>query len=148
MSVENGRLYGLYLATAAPAIPADSADAAYAACGLVTSLSLSEAINAIDISNKDSGNNSEFLGARSSWTVSVGARFDAADDTGQAKVTTGAESASRNCWFLITTDISADLEFLGKAVITSREYTLGDEESTEFSFALQVTGALTQAAVA
>ena len=147
MSMGNGRLYALYLASAAPSVGHSSADAAYAACGLITSLSLAEAINAIDVSNKDSGNNSEFLGGRSQWTINVSARFDLAGDTGQSKVTTAAESTSRNIWFLITTDTASDLEFYGKAVLTGREYSFGDEESCEISFSMNVTGALTQGAV-
>ena len=44
----------------------DSSDAAYDACAYVTSLSINNTVNPIDIANKDSGENSEFLGGRRS----------------------------------------------------------------------------------
>lgn len=143
MAIKNGREYLVYFATAAPTDANDSTDAAYADCAFCTSLSINGSVNLVDISNKDSGDVSEYLGGRSDHDVSIGFRFDAAGDAGQQKAQTAMDSSTKNIWFLITTDTASDLEWLAKGVLSGLSFSADDDAPTEGTVDIKVTGTLT-----
>jgi len=147
MSIKNGRAFLAYFATAAPTLGHSTADAAYTVAAYLVSLSISSSVNAIDISNKDSGENSEYLGGRRSTSFTATMRFKTAEDGGQGKFVAAFESATKELWFLFSSDVAGDEEYYGKAILTSYDVNLDDESAIEVSISANVTGALTQGTI-
>lgn len=137
-----GRDYKLYLKTSAPS-PATT-QAQYTAVGNLLSVSISTSRNAIDVSTKDSGDNSDFIAGRRSTTLSGSARFDHVVDNGAALLYTQLAAESGELWFLVSSATATDEEFYGKGVLTQYDVAFPDDDSSTVDFSIQVTGALTQ----
>ena len=138
----NGRDYKLYLATTAPSPATISTQ--YTLCGNLTSVSISTSRNAIEVSTKDSGDNSEFIAGRRSTTMSGSALFDHVVDAGQAKLYTALAAENGSVWFLVTDNTTTAEEFYGAGVITQYDVAFPDDDASTVDFSVQVTGAITQ----
>ena len=142
----SGTDYVIYVASAAPSAAAEANDAAYAKLGLNVNLFINGSANDIEKSNKDDGTNTSWLAGRKVETISGSFIFDHTEDSGQAKLQTVWESASRAIWFLVTTVTSGDEEFYGTGVLTGRSLSFNDQEPSTGEFEIRVSGGITQAA--
>lgn len=147
MGAKDGRVYSLFLATAAPTTATDSSDAAYAEVLLVRSHNLAEVIAAIDITTKDDGDNSAYTGGRADRDINVSCLLDTAAGTGQTKLKTAIAAAGHGMWFLLTSDVTGDIEWYGQAVPTNRTFDFPDGAPATLDFTLKVNGAITEAVI-
>lgn len=142
---KSGRDYLLYAATSAPTAAAEANDAAYALVGLCTEHSLNRSRGAIDVSTKDSGDNSTFISGRRNETVTMSGIFDHTEDAGYTKLSDAFEASDGTVYFLLTSTNTGDTEWHGSGVITDLSLTFSDEAASTFNAAVQVSGALTEA---
>lgn len=143
MSVNyKGRDYKLYLATTTPASAALSTS--YTVVGKLLEVSISTSRNAIDVSAKSDGDNSEFIAGRRSTTLTGSARFSHTVDSGQAKLYTALAAEAGEIWFLVSDNTTTGEEFHAKGILTQYDVAFPDDDSSTVSFTIQVTGAITQ----
>jgi predicted secreted protein len=138
-----GRDYKLYLAVSAPTPATISTQ--YALCGNLTNVSISTSRNAIDVSTKDSGDNSAFISGRRSTTLTGSALFDHVTDSGQTHLYTALAAENGTVYFLVSDNTTTAEEFYGSGVITQYDVSFPDDDASTLDFTIQVSGAITQA---
>lgn len=115
----------------------------------VTSSSLESSANAVDVSNKDSGRNSEFLAGRTSHTASAEAIFSNDLNSLEGYETLWSDFMAGNIVdVVISNEVVGDKEWAFGAIITGLPIEFPDDESVTFSIEFQVTGAVTLSTVA
>lgn len=142
---KSGRSYLMYAATSAPSAAAEANDAAYALVGLATEHSLNRSRGAIDVSTKDSGDDSTFISGRRNQTISVSGVFDHTEDDGYTKLSDAYEASNGTVYVLLTSTNSGDTEWYGSGVITDLSVSFPDEGASTFSASIQLSGTVTEA---
>jgi len=143
---KSGRSYLLYAATSAPSDATAAGDAAYALVGLATEHNLNRSRGAIDVSTKDSGDDSTFIAGRRNQTVAVSGVFDHTEDSGYTKLSDAYEASNGTVYILLTSTNSGDTEWHGSGVITDLSVSFPDEGASSFSSTIQLSGAVTEVA--
>ena len=138
-----GRDYKLYLSATTPATATFASS--YTLCGNLTNVSLSTSRNAIDVSTKDSGDNSGFISGRRSSTLTGSALFDHVVDAGQTVLYTALAAEGGTVYFLISDNSTLSEEFYGSGVLTQYDVAFPDDDASTLDFTIQVSGAITQA---
>ena len=141
---KSGRSYLMYAATSAPSDATAAGDAAYALVGGCTANDLSRARASIDVSTKDDGDNSVFIGGRRTQTISGSGVFDHTEDSGYTKLSDAYESSSGSAYVLLTSTNTGDTEWHGSGVITDLSVSFPDEGASTFSSTIQLSGAVTE----
>lgn len=140
-----GRSYLLYVGTTSPSDASSASDAAYALGGLIRNLSLARTRNAIDVSTKDDGDNSSFIGGRRNQSFTADFVFDHTEDAGYTKLSDAYESASATVYWLITSTTTGDTEWHGSGLVTDLSLAFPDEDTSTYNLAVQASGAVTEA---
>ena len=114
---------------------------------LQTDCSLSETLNMIDITTKDSGGHKEVMAGDDEWEIS--GSFKVADDStyGYSELKT-AKDAKAAVTVKMSSEVTGDNYYTGSAYISSLSRTSPQGDATTGEFTLTGTGALTEAQVA
>lgn len=140
----SGRDFLLYAATTAPGTA--SAASGYTLVGGIRNVSISRARNAAETSSKDDGDESTFIGLRRNNTVSFDGVWDHTEDAGYTILSNAYEADNGLVYFLVTSTTNGDTEFYGSGILTQLDVAFPDEDISTFTGAIQVSGALTEAA--
>lgn len=147
MSKNVGNDYGLYLVTAEPTAKSDIDE--YDLVGFATELQFTRSRNMIDASNKDSGEDSEFIAGRRTSEISSTFYADETheNDAGQAALEQALESKEGTLYWLITNNELGSVQYYGEAKPSQFDLSMPDEGMIAVECTLQVTGAVTREAV-
>lgn len=140
---KSGRDLLLYASVSSPGTA--SAASSYTLVGLATEHNLNRSRGAIDVSTKDSGDDSTFIGGRRNQTVTVSGVFDHTEDNGYTVLSNAYESASGTVYWLLTSTTNGDTEWYGSGVITDLSLSFGDEAASTYSATIQCSGTVTEA---
>lgn len=140
---KSGRDILFYAKQTSPATA--SAASSYTLVGLSQALDISRSRGAIDVSTKDSGDESSFISGRRNQTISVSGVFDHTEDSGYTVLSDAYEASNGTVYFLATSTTNGDTEWYGSGVITDLSVSFPDEGASTYSCTIQVSGALTEA---
>ena len=149
MAIVNGKEYLLYVNSATePATPDEIAN--YTLVGSLQSVTFTDASERITSSNKDNGSRVTTLPGDQSYTISGVVEWEHDTDAGQdilwdAVNTTTA--ANKLVYWLITTDVTSDIQIRGSAYAVNWELALPNNEVATASFELAGNGAYTKETV-
>lgn len=139
---KSARDYLLYASATTPSTA--SAASSYTLVGLMTEHNLNRSRGSIDVSTKDSGDDSTFISGRRNQTLSGSGIFDHTEDAGYTVLSNVYESASGLVYFLLTSTTNGDTEWHGSGILTDLSLTFADESPSTFSMSVQVSGTLTE----
>tara|TARA_Y100001973_G_C5176274_1_gene322137 strand:+ start:971 stop:1432 length:462 start_codon:yes stop_codon:yes gene_type:complete len=131
----------------------------FTAVGGSTTCTLSINQETIDVTNKDSQGNKEFINGARSWTLDCEAYFTDGTSDG-ADIPVGGDGTANSGWYPVlesgdkikvqfsnTTGQTGARKYTGDGYITSISVNAGISEWSTYSVSIQGTGALTDAAV-
>lgn len=148
-NIVNGKEYLLYVASATePSLPDEITN--YTKVGLLRSVSFSDTSERLTSSNKDNGSRTVTLPGDQSYTISGEVEWGHDDDAGQEIIWDAVQTttaANKLVFWLITTDVTSDIQLRGSAYATSWELTLSNNEIASASFEMAGNGAYTKEAV-
>lgn len=148
-TIVNGKEYLLYVnAGAAPTDPDEITN--YTKVGFLQDVSFSDVSEQLVSNNKDNGSRTTTLAGNQSATLSGTVEWAHDTDAGQeilwdANKTTIA--ANKIVGFLVTTNITADIQFRGTGNVLNWELGLANNEIATASFEIAVDGDYTKEAV-
>ena len=148
MAKKLGRDYGFYVASGtAPSDLAVSSN--YTEVGLITSRSYTRARNAVNVSDADSGDDSDYLSGRRERQIQIDGFFDAATNAGQDILESALEdTATTSIWWLFSTNVTGDRQIYGRAIVTAFDISADDDGGATFSATIMVSGKPVEANVA
>lgn len=133
-----GRRQTLYLAIAQPVDRFDVTE--YDAVAYGTSLSDGVSRNQINSSDSDSGDDSEYEAGRRDADVSFQGHYDFADDPGQKVAWDAINAADGKVHWLLTSNISNDIEDAGEGIVGSFNRDYPDEGMATVQIDIKQTG--------
>jgi hypothetical protein len=149
MAIVNGKEYLLYVNSASePATPDEITN--YTLVGSLQDVTFTDTSEQLTSNNKDNGSRVTTLPGNQSYTITGVVEWEHDDDAGQdtiwdaVKTTT---SANKLLYWLITTDVTSDLQIRGSAYAVNWELGLPNNEIATASFELAGNGDYTKEAV-
>lgn len=148
-NIVNGKEYLLYVnAASEPALPDEITN--YTLVGLLQDVTFSDVSEQLTSNNKDNGSRVVTLPGNQSFTLSGTVEWGHDDDAGQDAIWDAVKTttvASKLIYFLVTTDVTSDLQFRGSGYAVNWELGLANNEIASASFELAGNGDYTKEAV-
>jgi len=139
MPKKKGRDIGFYVASGSA--PSDLADASeYTSVGNLTEQSYERSRNMIDVSDADSGDDSDFLPGRRSRTITLEGYYQPDEQAGQEILHDSLEADDDKLYWIISSSTTGDKEIHGRAYVSAINFSAPDEGAATFSATLQVVG--------
>ncbi len=149
-NIVNGKEYLLYVnAGGAPGTDPDEISS-YTKVGLLRSVSFSDTSERLTSSNKDNGSRTTTLSGDQSYTITGEVEWGHDDDAGQEIVWDAVKTttaANKILGWLITTDVTNDIQLRGTGNAINWELTLTTNEIATASFEIAGDGDYTKEAV-
>ena len=149
MAIVNGKEYLLYInAASEPATPDEIAN--YTLVGSLQDVTFTDNSEQLTSNNKDNGARVSTLPGNQSYSISGTVEWEHDDDAGQdgiwdAVLTTTV--ANKLLYWLITSNVTSDLQIRGNAYAVNWELSLPNNEIATASFELAGNGTYTKEAV-
>jgi len=148
-NIVNGKEYLLYVNSATePTDPDEITN--YTLVGLLRDVNFSDVSERIESNNKDNGSRGTTLSGNQNYTISGTVEWGHDDDAGQDIIWDAVQtttSANKILYWLITSNVTNDLQIRGNANALSWELGLPNNEIATANFELGGNGAYTKEAV-
>ncbi len=141
MAKKKGREIKIYLSASAPQDKWDVTD--YDAVAYVTQITDNITRNAINESDADSGNDSDYQAGRRDADVQITAHYDVAEDAGQDAAWTAIKddtAGGGKVHALITSNVAGDREDALVGIVTGVNRTYSDEGIATLAIAIKQSG--------
>lgn len=149
MAIVNGKEYLLYaVITTEPATPDEIAN--YTLVGSLQDVSFSDTSEQLTSNNKDNGARASTLPGNQTANLSGTVEWEHDTDAGQDIIWDAVKTTTvtaKLVWWLITTDVTSDIQLRGSAYALNWELGLPNNEISTASFELAVDGDYTKETV-
>lgn len=148
MGKDKGTDFGLYVNSSDPGSGYGDITN-YDLVGFGQDLGLSIDRDMIESSDKDEGDDATFVGGRRTQEITHTVNGDITDgnDVGQDTILSALnDSTGAKVWFLITDNVSGNIQWYGTFIPANAEWTFPDQGMVEIDLTLQITGAVTKQA--
>lgn len=147
MAIVNGKEYLLYVnATSEPALPDEITN--YTLVGSLQSVNFSDTSEQLVSNNKDNGARTTKLAGNQDSTLTGTVEWEHDVDAGQDILWNGVKSTTtKTVYFLVTTDVTGDIQFRGNGVATNWDLGLANNEIATADFEIAVSGDYTKETV-